>query len=139
MRLANVYGPRDTGRVIPLWLDEATDRRPLTIFGGRQVIDFVWIDYVVEALLRAAEIAGPLPPINVGSGTGTRIIDLARRIIRLFGRHSQIHIRPARSVDVGRFVADVNRMRQMLGIEPPNDPLAQLDALAGRIPTAATV
>src|SRR5207248_10684264 len=43
LRLANVYGPRDVGRVIPLWLQHASARQDLLVYGGRQVIDFVWI------------------------------------------------------------------------------------------------
>jgi hypothetical protein len=33
---------------------------------------------------------------------------------------------PARSIEVVRFVADVGRMRSVLGVEPPSDPLAAL-------------
>ena len=80
LRLANVYGPRDTGRVIPLWLERAAEGKDLIVYGGKQLIDFVWVDQVVEALIRAAATDGSLPPINVGSGTGTPILQLAKRI-----------------------------------------------------------
>lgn len=129
LRLANVYGPRDVGRVIPLWLERAALGQDLEIYGGKQLIDFVWSEQVVDALIRAADIRGPLPPINIGSGTGTRIIDLARRIIRLSGSRSRVSIQQARAVEVTRFVANVKRMQQMLGIEPPDDPLVYLDRL----------
>jgi len=129
LRLASVYGPRDVARVIPFWLERAAAGHDLEVYGGQQLIDLVWIDQVVEALIRVAEIAGPLPPINIGSGTGTRIVDLARRIVRLTGGHSHIKIQQARPVEVTRFVASVNRMRQMLGIQPSVDPLAHLDRL----------
>lgn len=129
LRLANVYGPRDIGRVIPLWIDRATNGDDLTIYGGKQLIDFVWVDQVVEAFVRAADMSGPLPPINIGSGSGTRIVDLARRIIRLTGGRSQLHIAQARSVEVTRYVAHVGRMRQMLGIEPSDDPIGHLEQL----------
>jgi UDP-glucose 4-epimerase len=129
LRLANVYGQRDTGRVIPLWLEQAAAGEMLPVYGGKQLIDFVWIDDTVEALIRAAIIEGPLPPINVASGTGTKIIDLARRISRLTGGHGQLKILPARPVEVTRFVASVDRMREILGIEPPLDPLVHLPSL----------
>jgi UDP-glucose 4-epimerase len=129
LRLANVYGPRDEGRVIPSWVGQAIAGRELTVYGGKQVIDFVWISQVVEALVRAANLEAPLPPINIGSGTGTRIVDLARRIIRLAEAQSHLNLQPARSVEVTRFIADVDRMRQMLRIEPPLDPLANLEGM----------
>jgi nucleoside-diphosphate-sugar epimerase len=129
LRLANVYGPRDVGRVIPLWLERAAAGQDLEIYGGKQLIDFVWVEHVVEALIRAVRLPGSLPPINVGSGTGTRIVDLARRIVRLNSSRSRVVIRQARAVEVTRFVADVTRMRQMLGIEPLDDPLANLETM----------
>lgn len=129
LRLANVYGQRDRGRVIPLWLEQSAAGEALPVYGGKQLIDFVWIGDTVEALIRAATLDGPLPPINVASGTGTRIVDLARRIARLTGVHGQLKILPARPVEVTRFVASVDRMREILGIEPPLDPLAHLPKL----------
>ena len=129
LRLANVYGQRDTGRVIPLWLAQAVAGEAFSVYGGKQLIDFIWIGDTVEALIRAATLDGPLPPINVASGTGTRILDLARRIARLTGAHAQLKVLPARPVEVTRFVASVDRMREILGIEPPLDPLAHLPKL----------
>ena len=129
LRLANVYGPRDFGRVIPVWIAAARAGHKLTVYGGRQVIDFVWIGHVVEALVQAASLEGPLLPINVGSGTGTRITDLARRIARLAETSARLDLQPARSVEVTRFIANVERMRDILNVEPPLDPLAELRAM----------
>jgi UDP-glucose 4-epimerase len=88
--------------------------------------------------VRAAESDRPLPPVNVASGTGTRIIDLARRIARLTGGQSQIRLLPTRAAEVTRFVANVERMRQLLRIEPPLDPLAHLPSLVAAPVGAAT-
>lgn len=131
LRLANVYGPRDSGRVIPLWLAAAAEGRDLTVFGGQQVIDFVWVDQVVEALLRAANADIIGTPVNVGSGIGTPIVELAERILALTGTTSKLTVAPARSVEVARFTADVGRMRALLGLEPPADPLFGLPRLVG--------
>src|SRR5207237_637714 len=128
---------RDIGRVIPLWVGLARSGRELTVYGGKQVIDFVWVGQTVEALVRAAALDGPLPPINVGSGTGTRIVDLARRIARLAEAHGRLNLQPARSVEVTRFIANVERMRQILKIEPPLDPLAHLPTLVAGAPLGA--
>ena len=129
LRLANVYGPRDIGRVIPSWVEDVRARRDLTVYGGKQVIDFVWVDQVIDAFVRAATLDGPLPAINVGSGTGTRIVDLARRIARLAETPGHLKLQPARAVEVTRFIASVERMRTVLKIEPPLDPLTHLSKL----------
>jgi UDP-glucose 4-epimerase len=129
LRLTNVYGPRDTGRVIPIWIERALHGEPLEVFGGTQVMDFVWVDLVVEALMRAAtaDIVGL--PINVGSGSGTPILDLARRILAITGSASHISPAPARHAEVTRFVADVTRLRERLDLIPDADPLEHLTEL----------
>lgn len=129
LRLANVYGRRDTGRVIPLWLEAAADGRDLVVYGGEQVLDFVWIDQVVEALVRVATDEYVELPINIGSGRGTPIVELAERILALSETRSRLDRRPARSVEVARFVADVSRMETLLGLQPPADPLFALGEL----------
>jgi nucleoside-diphosphate-sugar epimerase len=143
LRLANVYGPRDTGRVIPLWLAQAERGEDLVVYGGKQVIDFVWVDQVVEAMLRAASSDSVGPPINVGSGTGTPILSLAKRIAWLSGGQSHVKLLPARSVEVTRFVANIDRMRKLLQIEAPVDPLHKLSSMVApdrlRDPEAAVL
>ena len=72
LRLSNVVGSGDAGRVAPLWIDAARAGEPLVIFGGRQLIDFVPVETVVACIARLVEV-GPLPaehagPINVGGG-----------------------------------------------------------------------
>lgn len=129
LRLANVYGFGDRDRVIPLWLDAAAAGRNLIVYGGQQVIDFVHVDQVVEALLRASQAPIIGQPINVGSGQGTPILELARRVMALPGVSSQLDLRPARGVEVARFTADVTLMQELLHLTPANDPLYGLDTL----------
>jgi len=129
LRLANVYGPGDRDRVIPIWLDRAQRGDDLVLYGGAQVLDLVPVDLVVAALRRAA--ASPLhgQPVNVGSGSGTTLRELAGRVQALPGVDVALRVEPARAVEVTRFVADVTRMRDILGLEPPADPLDSLPAL----------
>jgi UDP-glucose 4-epimerase len=129
LRLANVYGEGDKDRVIPIWLDRAHRGEDLELYGGDQVIDFVTVDLVVTALRRAADQSLNGQPINVGSGIGTTLKSLATRVQELPGANAGLRLLPARSVEVTRFVADVTRMRTVLGLEPPGDPLSELSAL----------
>jgi nucleoside-diphosphate-sugar epimerase len=134
LRLANVYGPGDRDRVIPLFADAAASGEPLTVFGEGKVLDFVWIGTVVDALVKAGlgrrSIRGP---VNVGSGKGVTIAELARRVVQLSGSSSPVRIVPEREQEVGRFVADITRGKRVLGIEEPDDSLWGLaEMLAGR-------
>ena len=59
LRLANVYGPRQSaaleGGVVAIFLERMADGRETTIFGdGEQSRDFVYVEDVVRALLAAA-------------------------------------------------------------------------------------
>ena len=130
LRLSNVYGPRDFGRVIPLWLSRVAQNDNLIVYGGQQLIDFVWIDQVVEALMRSASLDLGHLPVNVGSGQGTPILDLARRILDVTGTDARLEIQPARSAEVVRFTADVSHMQSVLGLQPPQDPLFGLEYMA---------
>jgi nucleoside-diphosphate-sugar epimerase len=127
LRLSNVYGPGDKGRVVPLFVENAINELPLTLFGAAQVMDFVWIETVVDVLLRAGfgpYVAGPL---NVGSGQGISIVELAERIVRAAGSGSRIEIAGRRDVEVVRYVADVSRAKRALGLSAPRDPLFGID------------
>lgn len=125
LRFANVYGPRDTQRVIPLWLERVLRGEPLEVYGGQQVLDFVPIGLAVRALLAASEtdLDGP---VNVGTGVGVPLLELAERIRAVTGAAAPVAMLPGRGAEVVRFVADVTRMRDLLGLEPPADPLEAL-------------
>jgi hypothetical protein len=94
----------------------------------------VWVGDAIEALVRAGQPNGPLPAINIASGTGTRVHDVARLIRRLSGGQGQIKLLPAQPIEITRFIGSVERMREVLKLEPPLDPLAQLATL---LPTPA--
>jgi nucleoside-diphosphate-sugar epimerase len=98
----------------------------------------VWVDLAVEALLRAAN-CGSLGPINVSSGVGTSLLDLAERIRLVTGTSSLLDLQPARPAEVTRFVADVTRMNTILGLNPDADPLGHLDDLVHGGITAGTI
>lgn len=129
LRLANVYGLRDFGRVIPLWLDAVKHGRDLIVYGGQQLIDFVHVEQVVEAMIRASTAPIVGQPINIGSGQDTPILQLAERILALAGSNSKLDLRPARSVEVARFTADIRLMQEKLSLSPPTDPLFALESM----------
>lgn len=129
LRLANVYGPRDHDRVIPCFLENALTGRALTLYGGDQILDFIWIDWVVAALLRVGLGGHVAGPINIGSGEGTSIAELARHILKLTNSTSDLRLLPSRASEVVRFVADTTRAKQVLGINPDHKSLFWLPDL----------
>jgi UDP-glucose 4-epimerase len=137
LRFADVYGPRDPDHPISVWVRRASAGQDLHVYGDKHLADFVWVGQAVDALIRAAELDGPLPPINVGSGTGTSLGDAARRVARVASSRAQIKLMPPRALQVTRFVANVERMRHLLRVEPPLDPLVHVTRfLAAAMATA---
>lgn len=126
LRLANVYGTGDRDRVIPIWLARARAGLDLELYGGQQVIDFVPVSLVVEALQRAGAQSLNGQVINIGSGVGTTLRSLAERVRTLSGASVGVRILPGRTVEVTRFVADTARMQEILTLGPPVDPLVEL-------------
>jgi UDP-glucose 4-epimerase len=129
VRLANVYGPGDQGRVIPKFVHNALRDLPLTLFGATQVMDFVWIDAVVDALVQLG-LGTYLPdPLNIASGKGTTIVELARRVVEAAGTSSKVEVAARRDVEVMKFVADTRAAEAALGMKIPDDPLFGLPAV----------
>jgi UDP-glucose 4-epimerase len=129
LRFGNLYGPRDSERVIPLWLGNAARGEDLLLYGGRQTLDFLWVADAVAALLAAAECDND-GPINVASGQGTSLESLAQRVLDVTESRSRIVRLASRSAEVSSFVADVTRMRERLRVEPPADLLAHIGEMA---------
>ena len=107
LRLANVYGVRDRDRVIPMFTQRALNREALTVFGAKKVLDFLWIDNLVDALCKAGFCTYPNTPVNLGSGKGINLAHLAERVSSLTDRCSEIQVTELRQTEVSRFVADV--------------------------------
>ena len=144
LRLANVFGSRDRGRVIALFIENALAGRGLVVYGSEKTLDFIWIDRVIDALLRAG--TGPFHsgPVNVGSGVGVRLPDLAKRVRSLIPQCGGIQVVANRQAEVDCFVADVSSAKSVYGLEQVADPIDHLSDLvagarAARLAAAATV
>lgn len=127
-RITNPYGPgqpssRTAYGVINRMIHLAIADRALTIYGdGAQLRDYVHVNDVVGALVTLAESpAADGRAYNVGSGTGTKLVDLAEQVIAIAGRGRVEHVEwpaLAQQVETGHFVADVSRMASELGWRP---------------------
>ena len=80
LTLANVYGPRQDphgeGGVVAIFAGRMLAGRQPTVFGdGAQTRDFVFVDDVVDAFVRATEKGGGLL-MNIGTGVETSVLGL---------------------------------------------------------------
>jgi len=121
LALANVYGPRQDpgleGGVTAIFSLAMLEGRRPTIFGdGKQTRDFVFVEDVCDAFLRAAD-AGDGHLINVGSGVETSVNELYEVVAGITGYPTKPEYAPAKPGDVVRSVVDPAKAKKELGWE----------------------
>ncbi len=122
LALANVYGPRQDPHgeagVVAIFAQHLVDGTPVTIFGhGDQTRDFVYVDDVVDAFVRAATRGGGLV-CNVGTGDETSVNDLYRVMATEAGVNAEpVHV-PPRPGELLRSSLDIGRAGIQLGWSP---------------------
>lgn len=119
--LANVYGPRQDssgeGGVVAIFTEMMLRRETPTIFGdGSQTRDFVYVEDVVDALMRGAEVGGGAF-LNIGTGEETSVMQLFTTLAELtdFGREPRYA--SARQGDIMRSAVDSSAAKAHMGWE----------------------
>ena len=127
--IANLYGPNDnfdleSSHVIAAMIRkyvEAQERGEgqVTLWGtGTPSREFLYVDDAARALLLAAERLEVSDPVNVGTGTETRIRDLAETIERLVGYEGETVWDPSKPDGQPKRFLDISRARELMGYEP---------------------
>lgn len=119
LRLGGVYGPSEAKpNVTYRFIYQALRNGPITVYGeGHQSTDFVWVGDVVRVCV-AALVRDIPDTYNVGSGEETSILGLARQIVHLTNSKSEIVIDTRETGRPFRFVLDVTKAREKLGLAP---------------------
>ena len=93
VRIFNTYGPRmrpHDGRAIPTFIRQATEQKPITVFGdGSQTRSFCYVDDLVRGLILLAE-SGEHMPVNIGNPQEFTLLELAEKVIEVWGSSSEI-------------------------------------------------
>lgn len=119
IRFFNTYGPRMRGgdlygRVIDRFLQQAINNMPLTVYGsGMQTRSFTYVSDTVSAILKIIDNWKSREIYNVGSDHETRIIDLARMIIKVTESNSTIIQKEMPPDDPLRRAADVSKIKKI--------------------------
>jgi UDP-glucose 4-epimerase len=124
-RFFNSFGPGEVPgtyrNVIPNFIWRALHDEPLVVTGtGEETRDFIFVDDLVEGLVRSALTAAAHgEAINLGTGVQTKVIDLARLVIEACESSSEIEFAPRRDWDHSlRRSADISRAGSILGLAP---------------------
>jgi UDP-glucose 4-epimerase len=122
LRFFNVYGSKQVvgpySGVIMKFIDALKHGKEPIIYGdGEQTRDFVFVEDVVDACLRAMRCKNCVGEmINVGSGMETTVNRLADALIELFGMRDikPVYAEP-KAGDVRRSCADLSNAERLLG------------------------
>lgn len=122
LRPFSVYGPwEEPGRFIPTIILRALQGKPLQITGGKVRHDFVYIDDMVEAYLKAAvkkNLSGKI--FNIGSGWQYTNFEVAQKVVTLTKNKVEIIMGAymERKWDTNYWVADNSCAQESLGWQP---------------------
>jgi dTDP-glucose 4,6-dehydratase len=121
VRIFNTYGPRmrpHDGRAIPTFVRQAMEHKPLTVFGdGSQTRSFCYVDDLIRGLILLAE-SGEHMPVNIGNPQEFTLLELAEKVLALWGGTSEIIYEALPTDDPKVRQPDITRARQILGWEP---------------------
>jgi UDP-glucose 4-epimerase len=125
LALANVYGPRQDPHgeagVVAIFAGRLLAGDPCTVFGtGEQTRDYVFVDDVVDAFVRAGERGSGLL-CNIGTGVETSVVELYRTMADNAGVAGEPQFAAARAGELDRSSLDATRAKLHLGWEPFTD------------------
>lgn len=121
-RIFNTYGPRmhpDDGRVVSNFIMQALQDKEMTIYGdGQQSRSFCYVDDLVDGLIRLMNTDMVIGPVNLGNDGEFTMSELAEKVIRLTGSHSQLSYHPLPMDDPRQRRPDLRQAEQKLGWAP---------------------
>lgn len=129
IRPFNVFGERQKafrgGSVIPTFIQLALHNKPLIIHGdGNQIRDYLYVKDTVGLLALTLERElGNTEILNVASGKGRTIKDIAEKIVRYTKSNSKLEFinDPRGKAQMLRSVGNSSRARTLLGWKPIYD------------------
>ena len=113
-RIFFVYGGRENhSRLVPSIILKLLRDEPAETSTGAQVRDFLYAEDIADALcsLLKSNITGP---INIGSGQGTSVADMARTIGELTNRSDLLRIGalPSNNDEISSIIADTSLLKK---------------------------
>ncbi|MDE1822632.1 MAG: NAD-dependent epimerase/dehydratase family protein, partial [Euryarchaeota archaeon] len=136
--LINLYGPGDhfhpdkshgMAALIRRFLDATEDGSgEVVLWGtGNAVREWTYVDDAVEGLMRLAEVYRSPDPVNLATGEGVSVGDLAREIASVVHFTGRIRFDPSKPEGVLRKIASVERLETHLGWKPSTSRLEGIE------------
>jgi UDP-glucose 4-epimerase len=120
---ANVYGPRQDPHgeagVVAIFAQALLSGKPTKVFGdGGNTRDYVFVDDVVDAFVKASGDAGSGQRFNIGTGIETSDRQLHTAVANAVGGPDDPEFHPPRLGDLRRSCLDISSAARVLGWRP---------------------
>ncbi len=115
LRYFNVYGPRQKDHFIPEFINRIKKKK-YELYGFKNKRSFIYIDDAIEATIKASKIKKENEIINIGSDIESKIIDVAKLILKIFkidNKKLKLFSAPKGSVLKRR--PDIKKLRRIIG------------------------
>lgn len=134
LRYFNTFGPRQTLTpyvgVITIFIKNLLSGRAPVIYGdGSQVRDFIFADEVAEANILAMRSAKDDCTVNVGTGRGTSVAEVAKMLIERIDPRMEPEFATLPKGEPKDSVAEVSRAKELLGFEAKSTLQEKIDSV----------
>ncbi len=130
--LTNLYGPDDVfteyrSHVVSALIKKFADakienRNEVVLWGdGSPIREFLYVDDAAKAIIKSIEIPHDISPINIGTGKGTTIKELAEIVMEFTGFRGNLGWDTTKPNGTVRKVLKVQKMKDVLGYIPEFD------------------
>jgi UDP-glucose 4-epimerase len=111
-RLANAYGPRNMSGPLPTFFQRLTTGKPCFVMDTRR--DFVFVDDLIDVVVKAIDGKGHKGAYHVSSGTDYAIKELFEETLAALNMKldKPVEVRPRNSDDVASILLDPSKTNQ---------------------------
>lgn len=119
LRIANPYGKyqklTSEQGAVGVFLSHIMDGKTITIWGDGSVTrDFIYVEDVANAFVKALTQQSPYRVFNIGSGVGLSLRELLSRMERITGIKPKVEYSAGRPIDVSTNVLDSTRANECM-------------------------
>lgn len=127
--LANMYGPRDhynpeqskalTALIRKIYEAKRDRKKEVEIWGtGKPLRDWLYVKDGADGVIKAAEIYESIEPINIATGRGVSVTDLAKAIKKAVGYRGKFKYNTNKQDGAMKKIFGVKKMKKALGWSP---------------------
>jgi nucleoside-diphosphate-sugar epimerase len=114
-RFTNIYGPGQESGLIPNVINKLLDDEVIEVNGtGTQTRDFVYVDDVIDILIKSIDKPIYSITMNLGSGKQTSVNEVIKLASDYLGKTPKVHYNPY-DLDRNEFSADITLLEAIHG------------------------